>query len=142
MRHMPSALSRSRRGMLQWLAASAWATVLLPPWPSPAQTAPEAHRDARTRQLWNDAFKKKRAEAQARPSSPRPAPRPAPAAKPRPSPPPAVDPLETLGDSLVGITLWRLRWGPGEGVDRALVFLEGTQSLVRVPLRIPQGPVP
>lgn len=67
--------------------------------------------DQRTRQLWDDAFKKQRPASKPAPARPRPAPTPGTAQAPRPEP---------SGDaSFLGVTLWRLR--PVDGSEGAVI---------------------
>ncbi|HUG52037.1 MAG TPA: hypothetical protein VMR21_00480 [Vicinamibacteria bacterium] len=93
--------------------------------------------DSRTRQLWDDAFTRRRRSKSVPPAAvpspgPAPAPRESPAA-PGPDPGGATGPAERLdlADSLIGITVWRLR--PARAGDRdqgAVVFAVGGEDLV------------
>ncbi len=70
----------------------------------PASTAPEPSGDEmRTRQVWNEAFRQKR------PGATKTAARPAPPAKGLPS--------QDLGDSLVGVTVWRAEGSEWKRID-------------------------
>ena len=92
---------------------------------SPA-TAQQTPSEDRTRQLWNTAFRAKR------PAEPRPvsasASTAAPSATPAAQPPPLG--TEDPGDSLVGITVWRLRASlPEDDKDVRISALDGREEL-------------
>ena len=95
--------------------------------------AQQSSSEDRTRQLWNTAFRAKR-PATPRPSS-APASTPAPAATAAEptttlaSTPPRLD-AEDPGDSLVGITVWRLRPSlPEDDKDVRISALDGGEEL-------------
>jgi len=84
------------------------ALVLL--WAITPLAAQQPQGEDRTRLLWNTKFREKRpatARPASSPASSAPA-RPAPAAAPQPDPQTQKE-LDQLGDSLVGITVWKLR---------------------------------
>jgi hypothetical protein len=89
-----------------------------------ARARGQSDADMQTRQLWDDAFKKKRQEA-AQPTPTRPMPVvQAIGAKP------SANALGDLADSLVGITLWRLRpLAPPDASRGAMVFAVGSEEL-------------
>ena len=99
---------------------------------SPAAAQQSSSGD-RTRQLWNTAFRAKR-PATPQPSS-APASTPAPAAtatEPAATPPRTTPPLpaEDPGDSLVGITVWRLRASlPEDDKDMRISDLNSGEEL-------------
>ena len=82
--------------------------------------------DRETRQLWDDAFKKKRAQAKATAPS---------AGRPGSPSPPSERPEAGPEDLLLGITVWRLRpLGPGE--KGAAVWSTGAEVLTAERVRV------
>jgi hypothetical protein len=95
--------------------------------PAAPQGRPES--DVQTRQLWDDAFTKRRREPKpARPASSPKATSTAPSAgRPAARPPGAS---EDLAESLVGITVWHLRpVRPADAAQGTMVFNVGGQDL-------------
>ena len=96
---------------------------------SPA-AAQQTSSEDRTRQLWNTAFRAKRPAEPTPASASTSAPSAAPAAaKPTEDPPPQLG-AEDPGDSLVGITVWRLRPSlPEDDKDVRISALDGGGDL-------------
>jgi hypothetical protein len=86
---------------------------------TPQESAGPADSEQQTRQLWDDAFRRKRAES-TRPSAGTTVPAPV---RPSGARTESTGPAESLGDSLVGVTVWRLRpLTPGDASKGAIVF--------------------
>ncbi len=118
------------------LLISGAAVTLATRTPIQAQGTSDSESDVQMRQIWNDAFRAKRAEAQARTQRPatvastkKPG---STAGKAGSAPGATTNAAAQLADSLVGVTVWRLRRATNsdEGSQRALVFQNGDDSLI------------
>jgi hypothetical protein len=121
----------------QTVVASTVVIVVLGLTRLPAAQEPEPQPDSRTRQLWDDAFtERRRAATSQRPSA-------APAAIARPT---AVGPAGAavdMAESLVGITVWRLRAvRPSDAALGTVRFSVGGKDLIaeRVEIGAPLAP--